>query len=484
VHCKWAPVLENLEKMPNVIIFLGALFSVTSAFAHADSHTPLQNGLFAPREPIQLLPSGTTRRMAADWAAPFVKPADGPDSSTKTIWLRIFPLINCPLGDPFPQTVDMNNIDFANADGLNVYRLDNGNMLGSATALHLDFSQNTFAIGNAQFPLVALWIAPAGSKTSELHWDKDAPTEVGMRVRGGFVVQMSVYTTDANDQSIPNPTPQWSVMNVLEVEKYLLAVVPSEVLSTWQPAMLEAQAIAARTYTLYQMTLARKNGRNWDLDPTTWYQSYRGVEFLVKGKWQTVESTYTSNAVTNSAGQAITYGGEVIDAYFSGNSGGVTCTAAECFGLPDVPYLQQVNDAPGVQSATGGTWGSKANITSQSITGVLTALGITPSSAVVKLAPYQKGPSGRTWQLSVIMKSGKINLTSGHTRKMMHLFGTIRSFLYTLGSVTGGKQSITGHGYGHGVGMSQEGGEIFAKQGWSAEKILTYFYSGTQIQAL
>jgi stage II sporulation protein D len=66
-----------------------------------------------------------------------------------------------------------------------------------------------------------------------------------------------------------------------------------------------------------------------------------------------------------------------------------------------------------------------------------------------------------------------------NTRKLMRLYGPIRSFLYKLGNIqSDGKQAIVGHGFGHGVGMSQWGAQLFAKQGWDAHRILKHYYSG------
>ncbi|MGZ6478564.1 MAG: SpoIID/LytB domain-containing protein [Bdellovibrionales bacterium] len=446
--------------------------------------SPLQSAIRAPSEPIELLPAGTTNQIAKDFARISPRLLDAPDRSYRTLWLRVFPLINVPLGDPFPQTKDVNIIDIQNDGGLNVFHLQTGHLLGNAKSLHLDFTKSTFMIGANAVPLSVLWIVPVGTHNTTLNWDKGSKEEVGMRVRGGIALEPTLYTLDSDGNTIPNPVPQWSIINVLEVEKYLLSVVPSEVLSSWHPSMLQAQAVAARTYTLYQMALARGKASNWDMDPTTWYQSYRGDQFLVNGKYQTVETASTTRATIATAGQAITYNGEVIDAYFSGNSGGTTCTASECFGQPDVPYLKQFPDAAGVTAKAGGTWGSKATITPASIATVMTTLGLTPASPPVRLEALRKGPSGRTWQLRVILQTGSLDLDPIQTRKMMHLFGAVRSFLYTLGKVTSGKQSIVGHGYGHGVGLSQEGGQIFALQGWNAAKILTYFYPNTKIVVL
>jgi stage II sporulation protein D len=185
-------------------------------------------------------------------------------------------------------------------------------------------------------------------------------------------------------------------------------------------------------------------------------------------------------------GDVILYQGEVIKAYFSSNSGGRTCTVRECLDLDmDPGYLREVDDHPNVRHAPGGTWGSKANLTPSSIREVLVSLGINPPSAVTDLQELEQGPSGRTWRLRVnLANKAKIDLDRTQTRKIMHLFGPIRSFLYYLQPPVGGHQPIIGYGYGHAVGMSQWGAQLYAQDGWSAQKILQHYYYGVTIKDL
>ncbi len=113
-------------------------------------------------------------------------------------------------------------------------------------------------------------------------------------------------------------------------------------------------------------------------------------------------------------------------------------------------------------------------------------IGMTPSLPVDRLESIDIGASGRTWALRVYFKGGTfVDLDLLQTRKLMTLFGPIRSFLYSLGSIQAdGKQSIEGHGYGHGVGLSQWGAQLFAAKGWDAHKILKYYYQNTEITQL
>ena len=102
-----------------------------------------------------------------------------------------------------------------------------------------------------------------------------------------------------------------------------------------------------------------------------------------------------------------------------------------------------------------------------------------------RLEHLEKGVSGRTWRLRMVLSDGSnLDLERLHTRKIMHLFGPIRSFWYTLGPVSGGEQAITGYGYGHAVGMSQWGAQLYAKAGWDANRILNHFYYNIKIADL
>ncbi len=420
--------------------------------------------------------------------------SNAPDRGYGVVWVRVFPIISVPLSDPYPQTANIHNISFESTRPLEIRSLGTGQVLGRSSRLDLDFSKATFKIGNSTVPLEPLWVTTEDGHLTTLRWDRpqnvtpQSSKEVGLKVRGQFVIKPTVYESDGNGKPQSLGQQLWSVINTVAIDDYIRSVVPSEVISSWATETLKAQAIAARTYGLYEIAEARSRQSPWDVDPTTWFQSYQGVEFWdrQKNNWRKIESEKTTLAVNATLGEVITHQGQVIKAYFSANSGGVTCTASECFNLPDQPYLHQVADANGIRKAPGGTWGSKANLTAQSIYDRLVMMGIQPKSPVDRIESLRRGQSGRTWQLRVHLRSGAtIDLTPLETRRMMSLFGPIRSFLYTLGQVEAdGKQSVVGHGFGHGVGLSQWGAQLFAAEGWSAHRILRYYYHKVEISKL
>ena len=124
-----------------------------------------------------------------------------------------------------------------------------------------------------------------------------------------------------------------AAVNVLPLEDYLRGVVPSEVPSTWKPAALEAQAVAARGYAL--ATAATPSGL-FDEYADTRSQAYAGM---------LAEKPETDAAIAATSGQILTYAGKTAVTYFSSSSGGRTANVQEVFtNAQPTPYLVAVDD--------------------------------------------------------------------------------------------------------------------------------------------
>src|SRR5438067_300166 len=118
-----------------------------------------------------------------------------------------------------------------------------------------------------------------------------------------------------------------SVVNTLPLELYLRGVVPSEMPGHWGTEAYKAQAVAARSYALATLRPASP----FDLYPDNRSQMYGGVG---------AEQAADDAAVAATAGQVLTYNGQVITAYYDSNSGGRTAAVEEVFaGVKPVPYL-------------------------------------------------------------------------------------------------------------------------------------------------
>jgi stage II sporulation protein D len=140
---------------------------------------------------------------------------------------------------------------------------------------------------------------------------------LGRRYRGQILVDVSNKRLRA--------------IGILQLEQYLYGVVPAEMPSTWLPAALDAQAVAARSYAL----AGRKAGAPFDVYADGRSQAYLGVS---------AETPAGRQAVDETAGQVLLYNGAVADTLFSSSTGGWTQSAADAFGSSGRPYLVSVRD--------------------------------------------------------------------------------------------------------------------------------------------
>jgi stage II sporulation protein D len=122
------------------------------------------------------------------------------------------------------------------------------------------------------------------------------------------------------------------VVNVLALDRYLRGVVPWEAPMGWHVATYEAQAVAARSYTLATL----HPGQDFDLFPDERSQMYGGVR---------AERPETNLAIGATAGKVLTYDGHVITAYYFSSSGGRTSAIQDAWPrMAPVPYLVSVAD--------------------------------------------------------------------------------------------------------------------------------------------
>ena len=131
------------------------------------------------------------------------------------------------------------------------------------------------------------------------------------------------------------PTSMASVV-VLPLEDYLLGVVPREVSSGWRPAALQAQAIAARSYSANKRERVNGSG-HWDICDTTQCQVFGGSRLYTSSGTTELEPASTSEAVRATAGVVRTYEGRSIFAEFSSSNGGWSTKGG-------FPYLQAKRD--------------------------------------------------------------------------------------------------------------------------------------------
>jgi stage II sporulation protein D len=252
----------------------------------------------------------------------------------------------------------------------------------------------------------------------------------------------------------------------IPLEEYVVGVVAAEMPATFQEEALKAQAIAARTYAL--QTTA--NGNKTIADDVS-AQVY-SAEAKRKGRWG---KDFKRNerkvraAVEATAGDTIVYNDEMIAAMFFSTSNGKTETAQN-FNGNDVPYLQSV-ESPGE-----GDVAAEVERTVQlSLAEWNNVIGGNWDADQFRSLKLVRNPTGR------VQKA----VTSGFEasgREMRDLLGLASTDFDIAFDVNNKIVHVTTMGYGHGVGMSQYGAEAYAQKGWTAERILLHYYTGTEIK--
>lgn len=245
------------------------------------------------------------------------------------------------------------------------------------------------------------------------------------------------------------------------IEDYLYGVVTKESVASWPPEALKAQAIASRTYALYQVQ--HRRDRDYDMVDDEGSQVYGGVEG---------ESPTARRAVDATRGIVLEYRDRPIYAMFTSNAGWHTGDPKYIFDQP-LAYLNAFPDpySPGQQL---GRW--TRSHSADEVRRRLADIG-------VKLGPIRAieakmtCPSGRIVHVAIIDDRGRHVM---RTRTTLARALKLPEILINV-EQKGDQFVFAGGGFGHGVGLSQWGAKAMADKGLSAQEILTFYYRGAEI---
>jgi len=272
-------------------------------------------------------------------------------------------------------------------------------------------------------------------------------------------------------------------INLVPLEPYLAGVVGAEMPDYWEPAALQAQAIAARTYCLYYKKRFGSN-RNWDVTKTQANQVYTGVSAESAQIWEAVNKTYGKVLSCKHINGSV----DIFPAYYSSTCGGHTESSENVFGdsfeaLVGVPcpYCQNVARLnlfywPMVQF-------DKSYVTNKLLQKypTLKSLGKIKSIAAVEQSEY--GKFSRITKVKLIGSTGKSDFLKAEDLRLT-IDPTGHKIKSTICQIIdmGDKWAFSlGRGWGHGVGMCQCGAQGMARQGYTSQQILSYYYPGSKI---
>ncbi|MEN8005545.1 MAG: SpoIID/LytB domain-containing protein [Candidatus Krumholzibacteriota bacterium] len=333
------------------------------------------------------------------------------------------------------------------------------------------------------------------------------PVDPGHRVLQGEFAYRGAF--------LVRPTPGGSgltLVNNLDLESYLRGVVPWEIGRHGREklAALEAQAVAARTYTISH--LGTRKSRGFDVYASVQDQVYKGAKD---------EDPLCNYAVESTTGLVLRHEDQEIEAYYSACCGGVSSNVEEVWARGPQPYLVSHPDSPGKgdeaycatsrhfdwrESWTAGRLEEIMQKTLPEYVDYMTKPGrsdwagpvFSPrdgSSAAKRpgrlrnLEILERTTSGRVARLAVTTDAGVYHVRGDRVRWVLKPASgnpfILRSALFEVELVRDGDRLVEvaarGRGYGHGIGLCQTGALAMAERGKNVREILVHYYPGADL---
>ena len=309
------------------------------------------------------------------------------------------------------------------------------------------------------------------------------------------------------------------VVNQVNIEQYLYGVVSSEVSSSYSMEALKAQAICARGFT-YRKLGCNYRGYNADLDDTTACQVYNNFP----------ETDNSIAAVEDTSGVVPTYNGEIINAVYFSTSCGTTTTSDQVWGgsMPytctriqntalDIPYFSDETAFQDFMDGKTDTDVVERNLPMyrwtvsytddemrQAVeTGLSRCSGVSATSVgkITSVAVTGRDDSGLVKEVTITGDAGTVTVSGQSNIRVLFATdgkaiteqdgseltgwtGVPSNFYYVRKDTSSGLYILKGGGYGHGVGMSQNGANELAKLGYTAAQIISHYYNGAVLSSV
>jgi stage II sporulation protein D len=254
--------------------------------------------------------------------------------------------------------------------------------------------------------------------------------------------------------------PGGHVVNDVALEDYVKGI--AEIPTTWPAEALKAQAIAARTYALYEITTHVQRGEAPEICATQDCQVYAGYD-------KEARSPEWAAAAEATRGQLVLYKGLPILAMYSSSNGGTSVGGSQ-------PYLRAAKDPDDAATAPVSYWrfalpldavGSAFGMPGQTF-------DVGRAGGAVVLTSRLDDGTQQQQTVALAAFRDRVNATIPSPNGLPRTIPSLRFTVFTNGDGV----VIDGHGFGHGIGMSQFGALGKARRGMHAADILAAYYAG------
>lgn len=318
---------------------------------------------------------------------------------------------------------------------------------------------------------VTTYIYSKNSKTLSI-----GPFTFGSTIRlvpldGGDKLKINGNSYRGNIYLKSNGGRHFTVIEELQLEDYLCGVLPLEMGPKWPLEALKAQAVVARTYALYNRKKYYNQG--YDLSNDIRSQVYGGKKH---------QNGRVLKAVKKTKGEVLTYKGKLIETLYHANCGGKTS--------PPIWGAKAIKPLSGRKCRYCGyshnhEWSQE--VSKSNLLKFLKTKGHN-ANKIKSIKPDYKNSAGRVLRLKFRTDRGTIKVKTGSLRRYIG-YNKLKSHYITQIVSTGKSFKFSGQGFGHGVGMCQDGVKAMAKGSKNFKpkgykEILQYYYPGAKIGAL
>lgn len=268
---------------------------------------------------------------------------------------------------------------------------------------------------------------------------------------------------------------KFDLISHLDLERYLLGVLPSEMPLSWPIEALKAQAVAARSFAV--AVQRQRTQQEFDVESSVMDQAFEySHEAMNTAKW----SDKANLALQATKGKILTGPkGLPMKAFYHSDCGGKTELAKRVWGGKADPPLSEVKSCPhGSES----NW--KFEMTRRNLERQITrVLGIKNESGLASVKLSNPNSSGRIDAVLLAFNDGFLLKISSQEFRRTIGFSDIKSTNFHLVQKDG-KLKFLGRGFGHGVGMCQHGAKNMAEQGKSYDEILEFYFPVSSLESI
>lgn len=279
---------------------------------------------------------------------------------------------------------------------------------------------------------------------------------------------LSPQKTETATETVKILVSETEKIEEITVTDYLFGVVAGEMPALYEAEALKAQAVASYTFLKWRKT--ENAEKDYDITDDFKTDQCYITDDAARKKWGDNYDEYKkkiTSAINEVVNQTITYEGETILSVYHSISSGKTENAKDVWGK-DYPYLQAVDSSADKDSEH---CISSKTLTQKELSTALSLQSL-PKDTNKIFTNITRTKSGAVKTLKI----GETEYTGSQIRSLLEL----KSANFKI-DFENDKYIFTVYGYGHGVGMSQNGANELAKQGKTYQEILKHYYKGCEI---